>query len=253
MKAIRRALDATLGRWLRHLTFVLVRPFFSLFYNVSVSNKHLLQDLPGGLILASHVSRLDGPLVSAMLYSTRRVRPAAHYDEVYNLWQFVPMLLVGAVPMSSPKRWAPERRATQKAWSLDVLRRIIGNGGFVLLFPAGMTRQQPQEVIRPHFSGAYETLKAIPDCPVVLLRIQGIGRFDKPSYDLFWSFLFGLRGRRHVNMSIEILEGGLDTSVPLAEFNADLEARFNAPPHWPLRPDAEEIAVRLAKEAGASS
>lgn len=248
MKLIRRLLDATLGRWLRHLTFVVVRPVFSIFFNVSCANKHLLQDLPGGLILASHGSRWDGPLVAAMLYSTRRVRPAAHYNEVYNPVQFLPLFLVGAVPMSSPRAWPPERRAAQKAWSLDVLRRIIAKGGFVLLFPGGMTRQQPREVIQPQFSGAYETLRANPDCPVVLLRIQGIGRFEQPKRDLFWSFLFGLRGRRHVSMELQVIEGGLDTGVPVAQFNADLEARFNAPPHWPLRPDADAIAARLAAD-----
>lgn len=248
MKALRRALDATLGKWMRHLTFALVRPYFSLFYNVSISNKHLLQDLPGGLILSSHVSRFDGPLLAAMLYSTRRVRPAVHYNEYHNALQWLPMLLVGAVPMSSPRSWSEEKRTAQKAWSLDTLRRIIGNGGFVLLFPAGLTKRQPREIIQPHFSGAYETLKAIPDCPVVLVRIHGLSRFDAPKYDLFWSWLFISRGRRHVNVSIELLQDVLDTDCSVADFNADLEERFNAPPHWPQRADADAIAAKLKAE-----
>ena len=80
MKGIRRFLDATVGKWLRHLAFLIVRTYFALFFNVSCSGKHLLQDLPGGLILASHVSRLDGPLVSSILYSTRRVRTDMHLN-----------------------------------------------------------------------------------------------------------------------------------------------------------------------------
>jgi hypothetical protein len=38
-------------------------------------------DQPGTLILATYVSDYDGPLVSAILYSTARVRPTVHYDE----------------------------------------------------------------------------------------------------------------------------------------------------------------------------
>ncbi|MEM0950502.1 MAG: 1-acyl-sn-glycerol-3-phosphate acyltransferase [Pseudomonadota bacterium] len=234
MKSIRRFLDATLGKWLRHLAFLLVRGYFALFYNVSCSNKHLLQDLPGGLILASHVSRLDGPLVAAILYSTRRVRPAVHYDEYHHPAQVMPMLIANAVPLSSPKSWPPERRAARRVWALETMRRIVTKGGFVLLFPGGQVKRQPREIIQPHFAGAYEILRAVPQTPVLLLRIQGLSRFDRPVNDLFWSFLFIQRGRRHVSIDIELLEGGLDTERDLAAFNADLEQRLNAPPLWPL-------------------
>lgn len=234
LRVLSRFLDATLGKWARHFCFVVLRNFFSLFYNVSCSNKHLLQDLPGGLILATHVSRLDGPLIIAMLYSTRRVRPAAHYNEVYNPMQWLPMKLINAVPMSSPKSWSAEKRAAQKENSLETLGQTIDDGGFVLLFPAGYTKRTPRETIEPHFSGAYETLKAVPESPVLIVRLNGIGRFDKPKHDLFWSWIGITKGRRHINMSIELLDGGLDTSVGLEEFNADLEERLNAPSGWPM-------------------
>lgn len=232
---LRQAIDASIGKWLRHITFVLVRPYFSLFYNVSISGKHLLQDLPGGLILATHISRLDGPLIAAMLYSTRRVRPAVHYNEYFHVLQWLPMALAGAVPLSSPKTWSPERRAARKVSALENLRQIISSGGFVLLFPGGMAKRQPREIIQPHFSGAYDTLKELPDAPVILVRLQGISKFDAPKYDLFWSFLFGIRGRRHVEMTIELLPDGLDTNQSLASFNADLEERFNDLPPWPQK------------------
>ena len=233
MKQVRRILDATLGKWLRHLAFLLVRGYFALFYNIGCSNKHLLQDLPGGLILASQVSRLDGPMVASILYSTRRVRPAVHYDEYHHPAQLLPMLIANAVPLSSPKAWPPERRAERKAWALDTMRRIVRKGGFVLLFPGGQVKRQPREIIQPHFAGAYEILRAVPDTPVLLLRIQGLSRFDRPSHDLFWSFLFIRQGRRHVSISIEHLEDGLNTDGDLAAFNADLEERLNAPPICP--------------------
>lgn len=226
-KGVRRFLDATLGRATRHLFFTLVRPYYGLFYNISCSNKHLIQNLPGGLVLASHVSRHDGPMLSALLYSTMRVRPAAHYNEYYSLVQWFPLMLAGTVPMSSPRKWAPERRAAQKERSLGIIRRIIENGNLVLLFPAGMTRQQPREVINPKFSGAYDILRAMPEIPVVVVHIEGLSRFDTPIYDRFWSFLFIKKGRRHVNVRIEVLPEGLDTNCTLAEFNKGLEDRFN--------------------------
>jgi 1-acyl-sn-glycerol-3-phosphate acyltransferase len=53
---MKRFFDATLGKWVRHLFFVLVRTYYAMFYNVSAAGKHLLQDQPGTLILATHVS-----------------------------------------------------------------------------------------------------------------------------------------------------------------------------------------------------
>lgn len=233
MKRVYRFLDATLGRVLRHFFFVCLRTYFGLFYNVSCSNKHLLQTLPRGLILASHVSRLDGPLVASVLYPTRRVIPAVHYNEYYHPAQYPVLMPSGCIPLSSPKGWPDEKRADRKARAQGKLNDTIGRGKLVLLFPGGQAKRQPREIIQPHFSGAYDTLRTLPDCPVVILRIHGLSQFDKPIRDLFWSFLGIKQGRRHVSITIERLDDGLDTTVPLEQFNADLEARFNAPPHWP--------------------
>lgn len=246
MKPVLKFIDATVGRWLRHFAFILVRLYYAAFYNVSCSNRHLLQDIDGGLILASHVSRHDGPMITALLYSTKRVRPAVHYTEYHNKAQWFPMMLAGAVPLSSPKDWAPERRAAQKVKALDVLRKIIEAGNFVLLFPAGRIRRQPGEVILPRLSGAYDTLKTLPDCPVLLVHIEGLSKFEQPKYDLFWSFLSIKRGRRHVNVTIERADD-LSTDCTVEEFNAELERRYNAANSWALRPDADAIAAKLSE------
>lgn len=233
MQTLTRFLDATLGRVIRHFFFVCLRSYFGLFYNISISNKHLLQDMDGGLILATHVSRLDGPMVASLLYPTRRVLPAVHYNEYYHPAQFPVLAPSGCIPLSSPKTWPAEKRAERKEWAQDKLTHTIQRGKIVLLFPGGQAKRQAREIIQPHFSGAYDTLRANPQCPVAILRIQGLSKFDKSIRDLFWSFIGIKQGRRHVNITIERLDGGLDTSVPLEAFNADLEARFNAPPHWP--------------------
>lgn len=226
MKTIRKILDYTLGKILRHFVFILVKIYYGLFYNVSCSNKHLLQDLPGGLILSSHVSRHDAPLLIATLYSTKRIRPTAHYTEYYNWLQWVPMVLTGAIPMSSPKKWSKTDRLLQKAKTLSVMKRVISNDNFILLFPSGRIRTEPREIIKPYLSGTYETLKAV-DCPVVVVRIEGLSKFDEPKYDRFWSFLFINKGRRHVNIDLEIIEEGLSTNGSMEAFNMNLEDKFN--------------------------
>jgi len=230
MKPLRRFLDATFGRWIRHFFFIVLRSYYALFYNISCADKSRLQDLPGALILSTHVSRHDGPLLAALLYTTQRVRPAVHYSEYYSALQWFPLMIAGSIPLSSPKTWSPERRAARKAHAMYILRRVIENGSMALLFPAGRIKRQEREVIEPHFSGAYDTLKSLGPIPVVLVRIRGLSPFEPAKHDLFWSFIGRKKGRRHVFVELEVLEQGLNTDMPLAAFNADLERRFNNDP-----------------------
>ncbi len=224
---MKRAMDATLGKWLRHILFVLFRSYYALFYNVSCSNKHLLQDQPGTLILATHVSRHDGPLIAAILYSTTRIRPTVHYDEYYNWSQWLPMYISAAIPMSSPQSWPPERRKARKEWALDVVRKVLAAGSSVLVFPAGKIRRQPEEVIQPNLSGVRDFMQMNPDAPVMLLRLDGLGQFQFAKYDGFWSFLGIKKGRRHVNMDLSPVTD-LDPSMDLAQFNKRLETLLNS-------------------------
>ncbi|WP_299653033.1 1-acyl-sn-glycerol-3-phosphate acyltransferase [uncultured Tateyamaria sp.] len=223
-----RLIDQTLGKWLRHVFFAIVRTYFALFYNVSCSGKHLLQDTPGALILATHVSRFDGPLIAAILYTTQRIRPVVHYNEYYNWIQWFPMFVARAIPVSSPKTWTPERRQAQKEASMQRILRALEREESVLLFPAGHTRQQEPEVIAPHLSGAYDILQTNPDRPVLLLRLDGLGKFQPARYDYFWTFLGIRKGRRHISVDIKTV-CALDPSTDLAAFNNTLEAMLNTP------------------------
>ena len=223
-----RFIDETLGKWLRHFFFAIVRTYFSLFYNISCSNKHLLQDLPGALILATHVSRFDGPLIAAILYTTQRVRPVVHYNEYHNWMQWFPLFVARAIPVSSPKSWTAERRQAQKARSMERILNALARDESILLFPAGHTRQQKEEVIAPHLSGAHDILQTNPNRPVLLLRLDGLGRFQPARYDYFWTFIGRNKGRRHVSVDLRRVDD-LDPSLPLAAFNASLEERLNQP------------------------
>lgn len=222
---MKRILDKTLGKWLRHFFFVLVRTYYGLFYNVGVSGKAALQKQPGTLILATHVSRHDGPLIASMLYATARVRPTVHYDEYHNWAQWFPMYVSGAIPMSSPKSWPEARRKAQKEKTLGIIHKVLANDNSVLLFPAGKVRRQEREIVEPYLTGVREILQAEPDTPVMLLRLGGLGRFQEATYDLFWSFLGRKTGRRHVSLDLTAIK--LDPNMELAAFNAHLEALLN--------------------------
>jgi 1-acyl-sn-glycerol-3-phosphate acyltransferase len=228
-----RFLDATVGKALRHVLFVIVRLYYALFYNVSCSGKHLLQDQPGTLIIATHVSRHDGPLISAIFYSTKRMRPTVHYDEFYNWSQFLPMYIASAIPMSSPKTWPDEKRRERKVEMLGVVHKVLAKGNSVLLFPAGKVRRQEQELIPAHLTGVHDILRAEPDTPVMLLRLDGIGTFQEARYDGFWSFLGIEKGRRHVSMDLRPLTD-LDASVSVEAFNQRLEVLLNTPISYDL-------------------
>jgi 1-acyl-sn-glycerol-3-phosphate acyltransferase len=218
-------IDNTLGKWIRHALFLLVRGYYALFYNVSCSGKHLLQDAPGTLILATHVSRHDGPLIASILYTTTRVRPTVHWDEYHHWAQRFPMTVAAAIPMSSPKSWPAEKRAQRKVATLTRIHKTLTDGFCILLFPAGGVRRQPEEIVAPYLSGVYDILKAAPDTPVMLLRIDGLGTFQEAKYDGFWTFIGRKSGRRHVSMDLRPIT--LDPTLALEPFNAHLEALLN--------------------------
>lgn len=221
-----RFIDNTLGKWTRHFFFVLVRTYYAFFYNVGALGKELLQQQPGTLILATHVSRHDGPLISAILYSTAHVRPTVHYDEYHKWAQWFPMWVAGAVPMSSPKSWPEGKRAARKVEALGKIHSLLEGGNLILLFPAGQVRRQPEEIIKPYLSGVHEILNAEPDTPVMLLRLGGLGAFQPAIYDLFWSFIGRTKGRRHVSLDLKLIT--LDPKMELEAFNATLEELLNS-------------------------
>ena len=224
---MKKLIDGTLGKWFRHFFFVLIRTYYALFYNISCSKKHLLQDAPGTLILATHVSRHDGPLIAAILYTTMRIRPTVHYDEYYNWKQWFPMYVASAIPMSSPSSWPEEKRRKRKEHTLGVIQRVLANGNSVLLFPAGKVRKQKEEIIQPKLSGVRDILRTEPNTPVMLLRLDGLGKYQFAKYDRFWSFLGIKEGRRHVCIDISPLTD-LDPETDLAEFNKKLENLLNS-------------------------
>jgi len=92
----------------------------------------------------------------------------------------------------------------------------------------GRIRRQPEEIIPEYLTGTHEILNTVPDVPVIILRIDGLGKFQDAKYDGFWSFVGRKNGRRHVSLEIEPYDK-LDPSMPLADFNKHLEDVLNGP------------------------
>ncbi len=221
-----KVIDNIFGKLLRHLVFALVRPYYDLFYNVSCSNKEQLQDLTGAIILANHVSRNDPPLIMTSLYTVTRIRPTAYYLEYEHWLQKYPMMLFGTIPMSSPKDWTPERREAQKLITLDIMKRVLQNDNSILIFPAGSIRKGEKEEIPPYLTGAYDMVEALPDHPVVLLKVDGLGKSQYRIYDQFWSFIGITKGRRHAKIELEVFHQ-FPRFKNKETFNKFLEDYFN--------------------------
>jgi 1-acyl-sn-glycerol-3-phosphate acyltransferase len=73
----------------------------------------------------------------------------------------------------------------------------------------------------------YDILRAEPDTPVMLLRLDGLGQFQRAQYDGFWSFWGIKKGRRHVSLDLRPITD-LDPTQELAVFNETLEALLNS-------------------------
>lgn len=104
---------------------------------------------------------------------------------------------------------------------------MLGNGNSILLIPAGKVRRQREENIVPQLSGVYDILRAQPDTAVMLLRIDGRGKFQRAQYDGFWSFLGIKNGTRHVSMDLHPITD-LDPKQELAVFIEQLETLLNS-------------------------
>ncbi len=138
------------------------------------------------------------------------------------------MYVTATIPMSSPKTWPDTKRMQRKIETIKVIHKVLANGNSILLFPAGKIRTEPKEVVAPYLSGVYEILRAEPNIPVILLRLDGLGKFQFAKYDGFWSFLGLKNGRRHINVDIRPVTD-LDPSMSLVEFNIKLEELLNRP------------------------
>ncbi len=177
-KPMVKKLDKTAGAlarsWLRHWV---IHPFFALRYKVVVHGMEeglAIQD--GAVVVSNHVSRIDAPFLMDCAWPFARLRPTAwwaEYDHPLQKWM---MVLFGTVRLGSSKSLPEEARRLNTAQTKEILAKLLQAGWGVLLFCEGGIGDGETVNIPSHFSGVHDLLAAHPDKPLLLVRIEGLGR-----------------------------------------------------------------------------
>jgi 1-acyl-sn-glycerol-3-phosphate acyltransferase len=150
-------------------------------YRIKLHNRHYLPDEGGALLVANHVSWLDGILL--LLISSRPIRMIVYAGNFKQNWLKWMANLFGAILMgTSPK-------AIVK--SLQEAREALNNGELVCIFPeGGITRSGQVQAFRP---GAMKILQDtnVPVIPIYLDELWGsIFSFSKGRF--FWKWPRGI-------------------------------------------------------------
>ena len=237
-KPLIKNIDRSLGHFARSVIANLIaRPLFALNYKVEiVGGEEALSCSEGALVVANHVSFLDGPLLMCSAWPYARIRVTAWHAEYTDWKQWWLMKLFGAVSLGSPKDppqswrrgdpnrqelWGQERQR-RKAGSQEIMNKVLAAGHDLLLFCEGGIGDGKTVVVPPHLSGVHDLIGERPDKPVLLVKIEGLERslFGKrrPRAPLLQRLPVKITIKRFDNISLEGGPPGL---------NARLEAYFN--------------------------
>jgi len=238
-KPLIKSVDHTLGALARSFVRnVIAQPLFTLNYRVEIAGgEEALSCTSGSLVVANHVSFLDGPFLMSNAWPYARIRATAWHAEYTDWKQWWLMKLFGVIclgsPRNPPERWRrgdPERqelwaeeRKRRKAKSQEIMNKVLAANRHLLLFCEGSVGDGRAVTIPPHLSGVHDLIQEHPDKPVLLVKIEGLERslFGKrrPRAPLLQRLPVKVTIKRVDNVS---LEGGP------AGLNARLESYFNA-------------------------
>ena len=233
-KTARRLLDAIIGvpgRWfLRNL---IVHPLAKLLYKIEVVNTQAGVSIKNGaIIVARHLSRMDGILLVDAAWRFARVRPTAWWREYDHWTQYWVMLLTGAVRMGSDKTLPLAVRAEQTAWTKEVLSKLLKAGWGVLIFPEGGIGDGKTAVVPAYLTGVHDLVVAHPDKPVLLVQME------MPEKESFWQ-------RQRVIITLERVDGFSTAGGP-AGVNKRLEDHFNnVPTVLAASPASDALKTRI--------
>lgn len=246
-KVIIRGVDRTLGAMARS-TFrnFIAQPLFTLNYRVDiVGGDDALSCTNGSIVVANHVSFLDGPFLMNNAWPHARIRATAWHAEYTDWKQWWIMKLFGVICLGSPKDPAPswnrgmadrellwaEERKRRKDQAGAIMNKVLAAGHHLLLFCEGRIGDGNGVVIAPHLSGVHDLIKQHPDKPVLLVHMVGLERslFGKkrPRAPLLQRLPITITLKRVDNVS---LDGGPET------LNANLERYFNQGVPLPTTP-----------------
>lgn len=237
-KPLIKGIDRTLGALARAtMANLIARPLIAANYRVEiVGGEEALSCTEGALVVANHVSFLDGPFLMSVAWPYARIRPTAWHAEYNDPKQWWLMKLFAVIclgsPRNPPKGWraeAPDRdalwaeeRARRKVRAQEIMSKVLAAGHHLLVFCEGGIGDGDAVVIPPHLSGVHDLVAAHPDKPVLLVRIEGLERSrfgrKRPPAPLLQRLPVRITLKRVDGLS---LEGGP------AGLNARLEAYFN--------------------------
>ena len=230
--------DRTLGAFARAaVADVIARPFILANYKVEiVGGEEALSCTTGSLVVANHVSFLDGPFLMSTAWPYARIRPTAWHAEYSDWKQRWIMKLFGVICLGSPRQppkgwnhadpnreqlWA-EERARRKTRSQEIMNKVLAAGRHLLVFCEGSIGDGNAVAIPPHLTGVHDLIQRNPGKPVLLVKIEGLerSRFGKkrPPAPLFRRLCVRVTLRRVDRVSLEGGPPGL---------NARLESYFN--------------------------
>lgn len=248
-KPLIRTVDRTLGAVARSaIRNIVAHPLITLNYRVEiVGGEEALGCTDGSLVVANHVSFLDGPFLMSSAWPYARIRVTAWHAEYTDWKQWWLMQLFGAICLGSPRNpparwkrndpsrvelWAEERKR-RKARSQEIMNKVLAANHHLLLFCEGAIGDGGAVTIPPHLSGVHDLIEEHPDKPVLLVRIEGLERslFGKahPRAPLLQRLPVKVSIKRVDNVS---LDGGP------AGLNARLESYFNHGTPLATRTDA---------------
>lgn len=213
------------------------QPLFTLNYKVAiVGAEEALSCTSGSIVVANHVSFLDGPFLMNNAWPHARIRATAWHAEYSDWKQWWLMQLFGVICLGSPKEpaeswhrgvanrqemWTDERRR-RKDEAVSIMNKVLAAGHHLLLFCEGRIGDGDGVAIPSHLSGVHDLIKLHPDKPLLLVKMEGLERslFGKkrPRAPFMQRLPVTITLKRVDNVS---LEGGP------AALNASLERYFN--------------------------
>src|SRR5512145_3240750 len=128
-KAVIKQVDRTLGAFARALVRnVVARPLLALNYKVEiVGGEEALSCTDGSLVVANHVSFLDGPFLVSEAWPYARIRVTAWHAEYTDWKQWWIMKLFSAISLGSPKNppkdWQRDAPDREELWIAERQRR----------------------------------------------------------------------------------------------------------------------------------
>jgi acyl carrier protein len=238
-------------RWLTRCVFFFVRLVIALRYRVHYIGLDqvkaaLKKNTKGTLFLPNHPAIVVDPIIVGMLTVGRyAVRPLVTEYMFFNpLFHWI-MRWINALPVPNFATGVNPLKLNRLERTLAAVEKGLAVGEAFLIYPAGMTKQGPKEILGGVFA-AHQLISKYPKTRIVLVRMTGLwgSRFSRAYTkgeqvdlvdvlkrslaDLLRALIFFLP-RRNVTIEFEMAPEDFPREAPKAVLNRYLEHWYNEP------------------------